>query len=62
MRRSDVQNFFHATDEETEPKVVTCTVGAKPSKAQYYVNDVSKVSDILDNIKNIVGVGEDGAI
>lgn len=37
---------------------MTCTVGRKPSKAQYYVNDVSKVSDILDNIKNIVGVGE----
>lgn len=41
---------------------MTCTVGRKPSKAQYYVNDVSKVSDILDNIKNIVGVGEGSAI
>ena len=42
MRRSDVQNFFHATDEETEPKVVTCTVGAKPSKAQYYTRSVQE--------------------
>lgn len=29
-------------------------MGSKPSKAQYYVNDVLTVSDILDNIKNIV--------
>ena len=42
MRRSDVQNFFHATDAETEPKVVTCTVGAKPSKAQYYTRSVQE--------------------
>lgn len=42
MRRSDVQNFFHATEEETEPKVVTCTVGAKPSKAQYYTRSVQE--------------------
>lgn len=37
-----MQNFFHATDEETEPKVVTCTVGAKPSKAQYYTRSVQE--------------------
>ena len=31
----------------TVPPVFTCTVGKKPSKAKYYVNDVDEVSELL---------------
>ena len=32
------------------PPVFTCTVGKKPSKAKYYLNDVDEVSDLLQRI------------
>jgi hypothetical protein len=32
------------------PPVFTCTVGKKPSKAKYYVNDVDEVSELLRQI------------
>lgn len=32
------------------PPVFTCTVGKKPSKAKYYLNDVDEVSDLLLHI------------
>lgn len=32
------------------PPVFTCTVGKKPSKAKYYVNDVDEVSELLQRI------------
>lgn len=35
---------------------ITCTIGSKPSRAQYYVMDVSNVHEILDSLKNTVGV------
>lgn len=53
MRRSDVQNFFLASQEETEPKVITCTVGAKPSKAQYYTTCVQ------ENYRLLAALGEE---
>lgn len=38
-----VQNFFSANEkEENEPTVITCTVGAKPSLAQYYTLSVQE--------------------
>ena len=35
---------------------ITCIIGSKPSRAQYYVRDVSNVHEILDSLKNTVGV------
>ena len=32
------------------PPIFTCTVGKKPSKAKYYVNDVDEVSELLHKI------------
>ena len=32
------------------PPIFTCTVGKKPSKAKYYLNDVDEVSDLLQQI------------
>ena len=39
----------HRRQAPTVP-VFTCTVGKKPSKAKYYVNDVDDVTDLLEKI------------
>ena len=38
------------TRRSNVPPVFTCTVGKKPSKAKYYVNDVDEVSELLHRI------------
>ena len=50
-----MQNFFHTADAETEPKVVTCTVGAKPSKAQYYTTSVQENYRLLSALTEASG-------
>lgn len=43
MMYRTVQNFFSAeVEDEEEPMVITCTVGAKPSIAQYYTLSVQE--------------------
>jgi trehalose 6-phosphate synthase/phosphatase len=39
------------------PPIFTCTVGKKPSKAKYYLNDVDEVSDLLQLISIAVATG-----
>ena len=39
----DVQNMFRmASNDETEPEVITCTVGQKASRAQYFTTSVQE--------------------
>ena len=43
MIRSDVQNMFRlASNDKTEPEVITCTVGQKASRAQYFTTSVQE--------------------
>ena len=45
----DARHSLGKTRTHTAP-VFTCTVGKKPSKAKYYVNDVDEVSELLHKI------------
>ena len=58
--RSD-EDMFESIDSITSsaklfpaaPQVFSCTVGQKPSKAKYYVNDISGVIRLLQSIAAI---------
>ena len=45
--------LLQCVDRETDDQI-TCTVGNKPSEAEYYVNDVSDVHTILETIEHLV--------
>ncbi len=43
MNCRDVQNVFHSScTDDIEPEVITCTVGQKPSRAQYFTDSVQE--------------------
>lgn len=43
----------------TVPEVFACSVGQKPSKAKYYVDDTSEVIRLLKNVTRISSQRED---
>ena len=43
-----------AKEKPAQRECITCTIGSKPSRAQYYVMDVSNVHEILDSLKNTI--------
>jgi len=43
----------------TAPEVFACSVGQKPSKAKYYVDDTSEVIRLLKNVTRVSSQRED---
>ena len=62
IQSRDVQNFFHSTATENEPEVITCTVGAKPSKAQYFTPSVHENYRLFSALTESSKIGETGAV
>jgi trehalose 6-phosphate synthase/phosphatase len=44
------EELFAYINKLNIPNIVTCTVGAKSTEAQYFVNGVHSVLNILENL------------